>query len=151
MTGSDSSQVAYLAGLCPNSYGDMVYRARALFTLVFDSLTTWNDDACISIEGGKHNVNSSQSGQDNMSKKQTYQLLPNPNTGNFVLQQKIADNTPVNAEILDVTGRVVYKSLLQFSNRTTSLHMAEATPGLYLLQLRDGNGNNYTLKFVMKE
>jgi len=50
LTSADSAEVQTLAAECPNVYGPIVYRARALYTAVFNDLREWNDDSCAAAD-----------------------------------------------------------------------------------------------------
>ena len=76
-------------------------------------------------------------------------MFPNPNDGNFILQQVIADNEPIDAEIWDVTGRSIYRDRLQFAGATTKLSMNSVAPGVYLLQLTDSSRRKFRFKFIV--
>jgi len=55
----------------------------------------------------------------------------------------------VAAEVWNAEGKMVHRSQLHFGSKITGMNLKGITPGLYLLQLRDTGGNNYTLKFVV--
>jgi len=84
------------------------------------------------------------------SKAQQYILYPNPNDGNFILQQGVADDEPVQAELWDVTGRVLFKDNLHFTDLSTKMRVVNAVPGLYLLQLKDSKGQMFRFKFAVQ-
>jgi hypothetical protein len=85
-----------------------------------------------------------------MPGRQAYSLYPNPTGGNITLQQRIEDNAPASVSIWDATGRVTYSGKMQFAGAQGQLQLAGAAPGLYLLQVIDGAGNRFVIKFTVK-
>jgi hypothetical protein len=79
-----------------------------------------------------------------------YRLYPNPSDGNITLEQVIPDNTPVTAVLYNALGMVESRTTLHFAGGTDHMSIQNATPGIYLLQLRDANGREYQLKFVIQ-
>ncbi len=78
-------------------------------------------------------------------------VYPNPNSGQFVIRQKIADDAPVIADVWDAVGRRVYSGRLQFNNSASSLNIGTVVPpGLYMLHLTDGKGRKFTFKFQIQ-
>ena len=77
-------------------------------------------------------------------------LYPNPNDGNFILQQEVADNEPVVVEIWDAVGRSIYREKQQFAGATSKLQLSNVAQGLYLLQITDSKGRMFKFKFVVE-
>jgi len=154
MNADDSTEVITLANMCPFVDGSVVYNARALYSYIYQDPRMFSDIGCepedrSSIAESRTSkidstVNSGVIGD------QSYILYPNPSNGYITIQQKVGDNNPVQAEVLNVTGMSVYKGLLHFENGITSLSMYNKVPGLYLLQLTDTKGNQFMLKFVIE-
>ncbi len=76
--------------------------------------------------------------------------MPNPNSGNIILRQLISDINPVRAQIWNASGMNIFRENLQFTNGLDQLHLINAMPGLYLLQLTDSYGKVFNLKFVIE-
>jgi hypothetical protein len=64
-------------------------------------------------------------------------LYPNPSKGNLTLIQSVFENYPIEAMIVDGRGRC-------------NFNMSDTVPGVYLLKLKDENGNPFNLKFVIE-
>ena len=79
-----------------------------------------------------------------------YRLYPNPSDGNITLEQVIPDNTPVTALLYNALGMVESRTTLKFANGTDHMSIHNAAPGVYLLQLTDDDGKQYSLKFVIQ-
>ncbi len=154
MSNSDSLQVGTLAALCPITGGGCVFRARALYDVVFDTLVffpnicndTITDDSMAMRKSAPHLSPVISNGNG----LQKYVLLPNPNNGNFELRQGVADEKPVAVEIWDAIGRSIYKGDLHFNGAKTNLQMMNAVPGLYLMQLTDSQGRMFKFKFIVE-
>jgi len=154
MSNTDSAEVATLANLCPITGGHCVYKARALYDIIFDTLVFFPDNCGDSVTfdsiAERHSAPPLPKGDTATNGGQQYTLYPNPNNGNFVLLQSVADQQPVISEIWDVTGRSIYKGDLHFETKTTTLQMVNGIPGLYLLQLTDSKGRMFKFKFVVQ-
>jgi hypothetical protein len=157
LTGADSAQIEVLALLCPVNNGGAVYKARALYDMINDTLRLFPDN-CDSIAFDSsymmrkgNTTNSIKNGNKNTG-KQKYTLLPNPNDGSFVLKQSILDEQPVKIEIWDAVGRIVYKGQLLFTDATAQVRMgsSQTVAGLYLLQVTDSVGQQYRIKYVVR-
>jgi len=83
-------------------------------------------------------------------KGQSYNLYPNPNDGVFLLEQSISDLNPVSAEIWSATGQRIFDGEIHFDGGKTELRLVNKVPGLYLLNLRDSNGQRFTVKFTIE-
>jgi sugar lactone lactonase YvrE len=81
---------------------------------------------------------------------QNYNISPNPSDGNITLSQLVKDTDPVFAQIWNTSGVSIYKEQLLFTNGVDQLHVVNAVPGLYLLQLTDSKGRVFILKFVIQ-
>jgi len=81
---------------------------------------------------------------------QQYSLFPNPSNGNIILQQAIADELPVKAEIFNGVGLNINKDNLHFTGGVGQLHMINVTQGLYLIHLVDSKEREFIIKFVVK-
>ena len=81
---------------------------------------------------------------------QNYNISPNPSDGNITLSQLVKDTAPVFAQIWNTSGVSIYKEQLLFTNGVDQLHVVNAVPGLYLLQLTDSKGRVFILKFVIQ-
>ncbi len=77
-------------------------------------------------------------------------VWPNPNNGSFRVSGVINNSNTVVMEIRNMLGELVYKDEFAISNNNFQKEINLKTAnGLYLLQLRDSNGRNYSYKFVI--
>lgn len=138
------SDLDKLADKCPNVDGAVVFQARSLHRMIFDDQKQWDDDVCNGDAAGKSARNTA-----GLLKDQRYALSPNPNNGEMVLQQSVADEAPVKAILINAAGQTVYSGNLLFMGNKTNLS-AKVIPGLYMLNLTDAQGKTYHLKFIVK-
>ncbi|RKR84424.1 hypothetical protein BDD43_4659 [Mucilaginibacter gracilis] len=148
LSSTDSGQISYLASLCPDVNGDVVYQARALYNLVYNNLAPFDDKNCLSGTGMKMEPNQPLTKTLSIDRPQ-YILFPNPSNGDIQLQQLIQDKNPVRAEVWNEQGQRILQNTLLFNNGKYHLDLKGIMPGIYLLQLRDSNGRNYLLKFTV--
>ncbi len=164
---ADSADLDSLASACPVTNGAVVYRARALYNSIFHSLRIFDNDCGSGAYVADSIITDSTVVRDSIiddstasraignsikygNGAQAYELHPNPNNGNFMIHQYNGDGAAVAAEIYDAIGRVIYRSDLMFTNPEIPLNLQNATPGIYLLKLRDSQGRNFTFKFVVR-
>lgn len=155
----DSINLVYMANLCPSLYGTVVYQARSLFTAVFNQLHVWNDDSCFVVPDTNYCV-CGRNGNNRFAKNkysefvidstQQYVLLPNPNNGNFILQQKITDNIPINAEIINEIGQIIFKKQINFNYQIFNINITNINTGIYILKMIDSKGRLFKIKFIVE-
>jgi hypothetical protein len=158
MSGADSTTTDSIAHLCPNTNGAVVYKARALYTMLYDDPRVWDDEmACgySSIDTGGGSGGDSTGGRKvrpvsiKTDSVQKYSLYPNPTNGNITLVQHLIDENPVQIELLNAEGQSVLKRELFFNAGLKQINLQNLQPGLYLVVLRDMKGQSYTLKFIV--
>jgi hypothetical protein len=67
------------------------------------------------------------------------------------VQQQVADDEPVVMEVWDAVGRTIYKQAQAFNGQKTELQLDNIGPGMYLLQLTDGQGRRFNFRFVVNK
>jgi len=155
---AEKDTLTAMSGLCPTLNGTVVYQARALYAMVYNTAMPFNDDVCYPPEDGGKAANSTNSGPNAtasplnlLSQKQHYVLSPNPNNGNMILVQTQSDPDPVRVEVLNMLGQSVYHADLLFNGGKAQLNMQGNAPGFYVLQLTDSKGNTFICKFVISD
>lgn len=152
---TDSTALARLAAIandCPITGGAIVYKAQALYRLVYDDLQVFNAECPDSTETGEDSTGEKSNYPDVIGAEnggQRYELLPNPNNGQFVIHQQTVDEDAVTAEVYDMTGRLLLKQRLLFANKENTL-AANSVPGVYILKLHDSKGRIFTFKYVVQ-
>jgi hypothetical protein len=150
--GEDSLAIMALSQLCPQRNGNVVFQARSLYSLIFNDMEIPNDDSCIDADTSyiAERHNHASQGLGALGEKQSYKVYPNPNDGNFVMQQGIQDNEPVRVKIYDALGRNVHKDEVQFENLKSKLNLNNLSPGMYVLEIADSKNRIFRYKFVVQ-
>jgi uncharacterized protein YjdB len=154
LTSTDSLSILALAQLCPERNGTVVYQARALYSFIYNDLSMFNDDSCITADTSyiaeRHSKPTvpGDSSITQVNAGQQYKLYPNPSHGLITVLQNVPDKLPVHAEIWNGWGMSIYKSDLLFNGSIDQIRLANVTPGLYLLKLTDSEGRKFIFKFV---
>ncbi len=151
MTGADTAIVVALANLCPYTHGQVVYQARALYKILFEDDTTVFNDLCgFDTTAGADSSGARKAITSNSKINQQYKLFPNPNSGNFILEQSVSDDNPVLIEVRDVLGKIVYKQKNTFKSCKLQIILGNIVPGLYVIQISDGKGLINNLKMSIQ-
>jgi len=147
-TTQDTSNLIYLANLCPQTNGAIIFSAIALYSALFDSLPPHNNCG-IDTTGGSSRYGQAAKGVNaSADPRQEYQLYPNPNNGSVKLIQYILDSKPVNLEVYNSMGEKVEQLPLQFSGYEQSLILSNIKSGLYLIRITNNAGRIFNLKFI---
>jgi hypothetical protein len=156
ISNAEKDTLTAMSGLCPILNGTVVYQARALYAMVFNTANMFTDAICdVGDEGrpGKGNQTATQQNTpspiNGLLQKQNYVLSPNPNNGNMTLIQMQSDLNLVKVEVLNMLGQAVYSAELLFNAGKAQLNMQGNAPGLYVVQLTDSEGNTFICKFVI--
>ena len=76
-------------------------------------------------------------------------IIPNPNSGSFLLNISLAESMNLSVEIADVTGRLVYaRELGKVSGNISQPMNASLSKGIYFLMLK-ANGKQAVQKLVI--
>ena len=92
---------------------------------------------------------------DNLDEKYnplTFNVFPNPNTGNFQLFLENNSLESISLEIFDITGKVTYSNNVEFQSGTTklvSLNLSKLAKGVYYIRVSD-DSNQYVKSMVIR-
>jgi hypothetical protein len=130
-------------------YGAVVYKARALYTSVWNNLRVWCE-ACDEGQGEQQGQGQRPTIKPTKGdmQGQLYSLYPNPNDGNIKLIQKTADSTAVFIDVSDVLGRSVFKENVRFIDNSYKLNLDKIAQGMYVTSIIDSKGRKFVFKFV---
>ena len=153
MTGSDTATVVGLSAACPLNNGDVVYQARTMYDIIFDTPAVFNFDC--DPQKGKKGSRSATTGHTAptgsvQTLQQSYSIVPNPNAGDFTLRQTVPDNLPIRLAIYNMTGQVVSSNETSFENQACPVAMVNPVPGIYLARITTAKGETFTLKFTVR-
>ena len=82
----------------------------------------------------------------------TFNVFPNPNTGNFQLYLENNALESISLEIFDITGKVTYSNNVEFQSGTTklvSLNFSNLAKGVYYIRVSD-DSNQYVKSMVIR-
>ena len=137
---------------------DGVFQARSFHNILHEDDLREFADICDTPQSGvgqgryiQDGGNILPFGVQQVSGSQFYSLLPNPNNGNFIVKQLVADDKPVNAEVWNAIGAKVWSGKLVFSGKQANIRLGGIASGGYLLKLYDSKGQHYTIKFIIIE
>jgi hypothetical protein len=158
MTSDDSARVDSIANLCVLLDGNSVYMARSFYAVLYEDQREYNDLCMVTSEvgigQGRHVQGSgnpiapfSLLTQD--EKNAAYVLHPSPNNGNFGVRQAVADDRPVDVEVLNSIGASVYKNKIQFINRQAFIKLGNVSTGSYLLKIVNKEREQFIIKFTI--
>ncbi len=152
LSATDSLQISILAQSCPFNNGAVVYKARALYDVVFDTLRIFENNCSDSVMADSSGWRQAMpAGVKPITEigTQQYKLLPNPNIGDFILKQNVEDKNPVQIEIWDALGKCINKEFVIFENKTLHLSL-NRIPGIYLLRIRDNYGISFKFRIIVE-
>ena len=93
--------------------------------------------------------------QDDLDEKYnplTFNVFPNPNTGNFQLYLENNALESISLELFDVTGKITYSNNIEFQSGNTklvSLNFSNLAKGVYYIRVSDDN-NQYVRSIVIR-
>ena len=64
-------------------------------------------------------------------------LFPNPSEGKFYLKTKYSGSEPIELQVMDLTGRIVYEKQLAISERF-EIDLSGQQKGMYFLRVKFG-------------
>ena len=151
MNADDSAIVVFIANLCPETDGNVVYQARAFYSILFDDDTTLFSDAC-----GNENVTYDTSGRrwnsnNAETSHQSYKIFPNPNQGRVTITAFVDDIIPVSIRITDLLGRQVYSRTIAFAGGKATLDVSDLQSGIYVVNITDSNGKIHHSKIAVEK
>jgi hypothetical protein len=91
--------------------------------------------------------------RDKVQQESRFRVYPNPSNGTFTITATavtLSLTKDLNASVFDLTGRVVHREKLLLHNGEAVLHI-NAGPGLYILQVADGQGNTRREKIEIRK
>jgi PKD repeat protein len=83
----------------------------------------------------------------------TFDVYPNPAQDNTMVEFNLSENSSVNVEMMDMSGKVVqqiYNGSLATGNHRIPVSTAELSSGIYLVRLMTGEGNYLTRKLIVE-
>jgi hypothetical protein len=133
--------LATLCAKCPYTEGFVVFRARALFNVVYHTIEAFSD-ACNTASGSR--LANTSSTDEQASPLLHIELYPNPNNGLFTIETDTQQDE-LNLIIRDVTGKEVYATALKIVNYSNSLYL-QLKNGIYFVEIQSSTTQTKTIK-----
>jgi hypothetical protein len=77
-----------------------------------------------------------------------FRLYPNPSTGKFYLETKNLCSDPIELQVMDLTGRIVFERQ-SFISEKFEIDLSGQQNGMYFLRIKTEE-ENYILKSAIK-
>lgn len=140
-TFDDLDALKMIAGLCPGSYGGVVYHARALYQLITEQVFNGTDGCA---ESGARMAQPGKYLPEKNFEQWDVNLFPNPNNGNFMI---ISKNEKEILEVIlnDVSGKELYRKRIQTSKHYYMLDLTLLN-GVYFVTVKNQENESVTKK-----
>lgn len=129
--------------------GYAVYKARMLYALLGYRVEDPDLELCAAASRGGSSVadilNSLTPAEEQHEENSFVTVYPNPNNGQFHVESSLDKGATL--EVLDVTGRVVQKFVLDSGDN--DIDCGSNAPGLYLYRIMKNNHNLQTGKLTI--
>lgn len=118
----DSLTLSEIAGLCPLSGGEVVFRARALLSLVQEDLAIYDDGvACVQ----ERSQMASNTGTE------YFKIYPTPTSDIIVLSYNFSDLSDKNLLVFNTLGQLVKEVTLSEKSGSRQISVADLKDGIY--------------------
>ncbi len=147
---TDLDNLAAIANLCPQQYGNAVYEARALLQSITFLSKDYND-SCYT------NKLTARMGYDDEAKSVSVaegvqaRLYPNPNNGSFMLAYDLKNNTDATVTIVDIAGKLVFKGSIDKLDNITNISTNNLNNGIYFIQISHDKTLLWTDKLIISK
>ena len=78
---------------------------------------------------------------------QKFQLYPNPNTGNFVVELSEENDLITRVEVISITGNLIDQRL-NVNNFYSELDLSNEADGVYIVRVFTKNGEVYSSRVI---
>lgn len=103
---SDSIALLNIANLCPYDEGGVVYQARALYNVVYDTYNNFTDNCSLNTGNRLFDNIVKENEQKDINVIFKSKLYPNPNSNNFNIETTNENEKTIL--IFDMTGKIIY-------------------------------------------
>ena len=141
LSGSDSTTIATIANGCPFTDGNVVYQARSLYNVMFDTYVVFEDNC---PEGSGSRMAQYSENAANSNEVTDAVIYPNPGASAFNLALFGQKDGEVDIQVADITGKIVYQNKHQIENSMTSFNL-DVTNGVYMVRVT-GAANTLLIK-----
>jgi hypothetical protein len=149
-----------LASQCPYTNGPAIYKARALYNLIYDNIFEFNDEDCVpegyslrpARTSGEAISDQAVLAQMEKDRKDTYfsdkyTIFPNPTAEKIRIRNSGKIET-VMISITDAIGSTLFSSKIPFDGSSVTLGVTLQN-GIYFLHLINEKNTHVVRKFVV--
>lgn len=144
LTTADSITVINLSNGCPFIDGSVVYQARALYNVMFDTYQVFLDN-CDENTNTSRLMKQEEEETKDLSSLFDAAIFPNPGTSNFNIATFGLTEGNVDITVCDVNGRTVYENKQPVVNALTNFTI-DVTSGVYFVKIYDSVLNKTLIK-----
>ena len=125
--------------LCDTEYEVRVRTRCGTESANFSAIVRFRTLSCLRLEEREATVLSNLS------------VYPNPNKGTFFVRFELQEPGEVTAQVIDLTGRVVWRGtqVLSAGEQTMPIELSEAAAGVYMLEVKIGAAASRTVKVIV--
>lgn len=139
-TTADTTQLHDLAFKCPFVYGNSVFQARALYSIIKNSYIMFYDSCDVINEGvGERKfINTENAGVEiqNITDGNSFLMFPNPNNGKMYMLYNLTTEKTAEVTITDLTGKEVYSNKISNENGRLEISLSDLKDGVYFYKIR---------------
>ena len=88
-------------------------------------------------------------GIDNISESETFNVFPNPSSGNIYLYGEKIFNKDFKLELVNINGQIIYSKYFNSINHNYNIDLPDISKGMYILKIQ-GNDFVRTEKIIVK-
>jgi hypothetical protein len=125
--------------------GYYVVQARNIINIITNQIVNYNDD-CEAEANAQRKAKANSNG---IAKQLSFAILPNPNNGEMTLVYDLGSYAKASFELLDVTGKVINKRIINNTVGTLAINEQNLLNGIYFYRILDGESILKTDKIVI--
>ena len=148
---TDLDNLATIADLCPQQYGNAVYDARALLQSITFLSKDYNDSCYTNKLTARMGYDDENENSVSVAEGVQARLYPNPNNGSFMLAYDLKNNTDATVTIVDIAGKLVYKGSIDKLDNITSISTNNLNNGIYFIQISHDKTLLWTDKLIISK
>lgn len=143
---SDIATLQYLIHICPQAGGPSIYKARALYMMVNDTITYNDSVVCRNAGYFRESQELLMPELKTLQKDKSFNVFPNPGKDYLKIMLK-GNNEDGEVVIYSATGTVIKRLILNKDVNIKDLDISQWAEGYYLIKYTSPNYQNQT-KFI---
>jgi hypothetical protein len=144
LNASDEKTLSNLAFGCAFSDGEVVYKARAMYSRVFDKAVYFDDD-CVK-DGAKRSA--SESPILSAVHAPDILLYPNPNSGDFYVAAFGMQTSLLHTKVFDIIGKLIYERDVNLVEGAVNLSL-DLDNGAYIMEFTSTESPEKTIRKII--